>query len=306
MDKINEEVNLQNSVNSQEDKINYQNYDTYSMNPDLQADNQKDSSMTMDPYMAHMLIMRSEMYIVYNYPHLTNINQKIHERYSSKIPEDSAIFLIKGFTEEDIHKAIKYKVWSSTNYGNSKLNNEFKNGKQVYLLFSAYKTSQFTGLAQMKSEVNFKNVFPLWARDNWRGTFEIEWQMVKDVPFKEFRNIKCEPKEKKLNGDYNFINYSTKSLLNSPDCQRIETSEGNEIIDIMQDYQNRNSILEHFEHYDTRQANYEMTINMSMNNNMHKINMSSSNYSGILNNDLSDDVNPMSSELSMQEKQLVN
>jgi len=31
--------------------------------------------------------------------------------------QDSKFFIIKSFTEEDVHKAIKYKVWSSTPRG---------------------------------------------------------------------------------------------------------------------------------------------------------------------------------------------
>lgn len=33
----------------------------------------------------------------------------------------SRFFIIKSFTEEDVHKAIKYQVWSSTEAGNSTL-----------------------------------------------------------------------------------------------------------------------------------------------------------------------------------------
>lgn len=231
----------------------------------------KDSMVSIDPYTAQLLIIRSEMYIVYNYPHLITVNQKLlNEKIAEYIPSDAAIFVIKSCTEEDTHKAIKYNVWSSTNYGNNKLNNEFKK-RPVYLLFSTYKSNQFTGLAQMKSEVNFKNVFPLWARDNWRGTFDIEWLLVKDVPFREFRNVPCEKREKKENGEYNFINYSTKSLSNSPDCQQVSTEEAKEIIQIMVDYQNKNSILEHFEYYDRRQANYEAYLNQNYNKNTEKM-----------------------------------
>lgn len=225
------------------------------------SENKDDSMVTMDPYTAQLLIMRSEMYIVYNYPHLVTINQKVlNKKVSEVIPEDAAIFIIKSFTEEDIHKAIKYNVWSSTNFGNNKLNYEFKS-KPVFLLFSTYKSNQFTGLAKMTSAVNYKNVFPLWARENWRGTFDIEWILIKDIPFKEFRNVPCEKREKKINGEYNFINYSTKSLLNSPDCQILNLEEGKMIAQVMIDFQNKNSILEHFEYYDTRQANYESYVN---------------------------------------------
>jgi len=228
---------------------------------------QEEKKQHIDPYTVQLMIMRSEMYIVYNYPDLVSINQKlINEKVDNLIPDNSCVFIIKSFTEEDIHKAIKYKIWSSTNFGNSKLNNEFKAGKKVFLLFSTFKANQFIGLAEMKSEVNFKNVFPLWARDNWKSTFEIEWVLIKDVHFREFRNVSCEKREKGVNGEYNFINYSSKSLTNSPDCQLVPLNEAKEIIQVMIDFQNRNSILEHFEYYDRRQANYETFLkNNSMN-----------------------------------------
>ena len=115
---------------------------------------------TIDSYTAQLLIMRSEMYIIYNYPNLLSLNQKIQcLKIDDVIPDDSAIYIIKSFTEEDIHKAIKYKIWSSTNFGNMKINNEFKE-KQVFLLYSSYHTNQFIGIARMKSFVNFKNSFP--------------------------------------------------------------------------------------------------------------------------------------------------
>ena len=238
---------------------------------------------------ASLLIMRSEMYIVYNYPNLVSINQKLlTENINDIVGDNSTIYIIKSFTEEDIHKAIKYNIWSSTNFGNTKLNNDFKQieeenkkketGKSsVFLLFSAYKTNQFTGLARMKSEVDFKNTFPLWARDNWKGTFEIEWLLIKDVPFKEFKDVTCEVKDKKNNGEYNFINYSIKSLINCPDCQQIPFTEGKEIINIMNNFQFKNSILEHFEYYDTRQANYEKAIKSNME--VKNLNKSHTNYS---------------------------
>jgi hypothetical protein len=294
--QINKDLNTENLNEIQSLEIpgnpsntnNYQEGSNNNVNNELN-NNQgyfKDNMVSIDPYTAHALIMRSEMYIVYNYPNLITINQKLlNEKILELIPDDASVFIIKSFTEEDIHKSIKYNIWSSTNFGNNKLNLEYqaKQGK-VYLLFSTYKSNQFTGFAQMKSEVNFKNTFPLWARDNWRATFNIEWLLIKDVPFKEFRNVNCVKREKKSNGEYNFINYSTKSLSNSPDCQTIPTNEAKEIIQCMVDYQNKNSILEHFEYYDRRQANYEAFLQQNKsnpeNNNVSSFNNNYNNNKG--------------------------
>ena len=40
-------------------------------------------------------------------------------------PNFSRFFIIKSFTEEDVHKAIKYQVWSSTANGNRILDQAF-------------------------------------------------------------------------------------------------------------------------------------------------------------------------------------
>lgn len=89
-------------------------------------------------------------------------------------PIYSRFFIIKSYTEEDVHKAIKYQLWSSTARGNEILDEAFadlvelKNKKggghdpetrqaiseaQVYLLFSVNKSKHFCGVAKMVDRV---------------------------------------------------------------------------------------------------------------------------------------------------------
>lgn len=63
--------------------------------------------------------------------------------------EEAMFFVIKSYSEDDIHKSIKYNVWSSTLNGNKKLDNAYqesqkkvseKSGKcPVFLFFSVCK-----------------------------------------------------------------------------------------------------------------------------------------------------------------------
>lgn len=90
-------------------------------------------------------------------------------------PIYSRFFIIKSYTEEDVHKAIKYQLWSSTARGNQTLDEAFldlqelKSKKdhgqdletrqaiaeaQVYLLFSVNKSKHFCGVAKMIQRVN--------------------------------------------------------------------------------------------------------------------------------------------------------
>jgi hypothetical protein len=147
----------------------------------------------VDPYMSQMMMYRAEMYILTKYPTLVDVNVK-NEGISKLIDENSQIFVIKSFSEEDVHKSIKYSVWSSTKTGNQTLNNAFKmtkeRGGHVYLFFSCNGSGRYIGLARMKSELDEEKQFMYWTQDSkWPGLFDVEWIFIKDVPFKNFRNI---------------------------------------------------------------------------------------------------------------------
>ena len=76
-------------------------------------------------------------------------------------PSNNRFFIIKSYTEEDVHKAIKYGIWSSTSKGNQVLDeafievDEFRNenkdkNAEVFLFFSVNKSKHFCGVARMK------------------------------------------------------------------------------------------------------------------------------------------------------------
>ena len=68
------------------------------------------------------------------------------EQYNKEeFPEsysDAKFFVIKSYSEDDVHKSIKYNVWASTSTGNKKLDAAFHEAKEkpdccsVFLLFS--------------------------------------------------------------------------------------------------------------------------------------------------------------------------
>lgn len=149
-------------------------------------------SDVVDPYTAQMMIYRAEMYILTKYPQLVDLNVK-NENISKLLNEKDQFYIIKSFSEEDVHKAIKYNVWSSTKTGNQTLDNSFRlaqeKGGHVYLFFSCNGSGRYVGLARMKTEVSEK-MFEYWTQDSkWPGLFDVEWIFIKDVPFKNFRNI---------------------------------------------------------------------------------------------------------------------
>lgn len=84
-----------------------------------------------------------------------------HE-YNPKDPSvvklnDARFFVIKSYSEDDIHRSIKYSVWTSTEHGNKRLDTAYREqrGKPVYLFFSVNGSGHFCGCARMCSDVDY-------------------------------------------------------------------------------------------------------------------------------------------------------
>ena len=234
--------------------INYQNNNRYP-NQYMYPHGQ---SLYNNPYFQQQILYRTEMYICSRYRNLIDINQK-NAKLIEQINANSKFFVIKSFSEEDVHKSIKYNVWSSSKDGNLTLSNAFKiteeNKGNVYLFFSCNGSGRYCGLARMKTPCDENKTFGLWTQDGkWPGLFDVEWLFIKDVPFKEFKNVIITMKDGEV-----------KPISNSRDTQEVPFEQAKIMIQKIAEYQNTNTILEHFEFYDMRQDNYER--NMKANNN---------------------------------------
>ena len=210
------------------------------------------------PYMQQQLLYRTEMYICSRYNNLIDINTK-NVSLPEKLNDNSKFFVIKSFSEEDVHKSIKYGVWSSSKNGNIVLSNAFhashEKGGEVYLFFSCNGSGRYVGIARMKTPCDLNKSFELWTQDGkWMGLFDVEWVFIKDVPFKEFKDIKITMKDGEI-----------KPVSNSRDTQEIPFEQGKIMIEKIAQFQNSNTILEHFEFYDMRQENYEKNMQAKKN-----------------------------------------
>ena len=73
-------------------------------------------------------------------------------------PQFARFFVIKSYTEDDVHKSLKYEIWSSTDPGNKRLDKAFKDtaGRgPIYLFFSVNTSGHFCGMAEMLTPVCF-------------------------------------------------------------------------------------------------------------------------------------------------------
>ncbi|KAI4329467.1 hypothetical protein L6164_021726 [Bauhinia variegata] len=160
--------------------------------------------------------------------------------------KDAKFFVIKSYSEDNVHKSIKYGVWASTPNGNRKLDAAYRQAKEkqdacpVFLFFSVNASAHFCGVAEMVGPVDFDKSVDYWQQDKWSGQFPVKWHMIKDVPNSQFRHIVLE-------------NNDNKPVTNSRDTQEVKLQQGIEMLTIFKNYATDMSILDDFDFYEDRQ-----------------------------------------------------
>ncbi|KAH9708191.1 YTH domain-containing protein [Citrus sinensis] len=155
-------------------------------------------------------------------------------------------FIIKSYSEDNVHKSIKYGLWASTPNGNKKLDAAYREAKEkhgtcpIFLLFSVNASAQFCGVAEMVGPVDFDKSVDYWLQDKWSGQFPVKWHIIKDVPNSQFRHIILEKND-------------NKPVTNSRDTQEVELEQGIEMLNIFKNYESYSSILDDFHFYEQRQ-----------------------------------------------------
>ena len=156
---------------------------------------------------------------------------------------NARFFVIKSYAEDDIHRSIKYSIWTSTEHGNRRLDHAYREQKgkgHIYLLFSVNGSGHFCGVAEMTSEVDFGTLTGVWAQDKWKGRFDVKWIYVKDVPNNQLRHIRLE-------------NNENKPVTNSRDTQEVPLAKAKQVMKIFHTYQHTTSIFDDFDHYEKKQ-----------------------------------------------------
>jgi len=164
--------------------------------------------------------------------------------------EHAKFFVIKSYSEDDVHKSIKYNVWASTPAGNKRLDAAFlesqskAGGKQgscpVFLFFSVNASGQFCGVAEMVGPVDFGKSVEYWQQDKWNGRFTVKWHIIKDIPNCQFRHIILE-------------NNDNKPVTNSIDTQEVKFEQAISMLNIFKSFSSKTSILDDFQFYENRQ-----------------------------------------------------
>jgi len=179
---------------------------------------------------------------------------KVRNEYNPKdfelVTKNVQFYVIKSYSEDDIHRSIKYEIWCSTEHGNKRLDQAFRSSEgkgPIYLFFSVNGSRHFCGMAQMVSPVDYSNSSNVWAQDKWKGQFKVKWIFVKDVPNAQLRHIRLE-------------NNENKPVTNSRDTQLVPIEKGKQVLKIMMSYDHKTSIFDDFVHYEKRQEEEEVRV----------------------------------------------
>ena len=87
-------------------------------------------------------------------------------------PKNARFFVLKSYSEDDIHRSIKYEIWCSTEHGNKRLDSAFRERDSrgpVFLFFSVNGSGHFCGMAEMLSCLDYNSSAGVWAQDKWKG-----------------------------------------------------------------------------------------------------------------------------------------
>lgn len=156
-------------------------------------------------------------------------------------PAFARYFVIKSYTEDDVHKSLKYEIWSSTDPGNKRLDKAFKEtaGRgPIYLFFSVNASGHFCGMAEMLTPVDYTRSSTVWASDKWKGVFKVRWIFVRDIPNANLRHIRLSNTQER------------KPVTNSRDTQELPPEAGMEMLKIFHTHPARTSLLQDFAFYE--------------------------------------------------------
>ncbi|VDB82679.1 unnamed protein product [Peniophora sp. CBMAI 1063] len=156
-------------------------------------------------------------------------------------PAFARYFVIKSYTEEDVHKSLKHEIWSSTDPGNKRLDKAFKENAgrgPIYLFFSVNASGHFCGMAEMLTPVDYTRSSTVWQSDKWKGVFSVKWIFVRDIPNAQLRHIRLNNTQER------------KPVTNSRDTQELLPEAGQEMLRIFQTHPSRTTLLQDFAYYE--------------------------------------------------------
>ena len=172
------------------------------------------------------------------FPHFKEINNsKYHEL------ENAYCFVMRSNNDDDIHKSIKYGVWTSGKDNNEQLSKAYKlasaSNTNVFLFYSVVKSGQFVGVAKLVSDLQDESFPYWWQLKKWKGHFKVQWVQVKDIPNKHLEQ---------------FLNKEGVSVTHSKDGSVVEWNKhGKNLLKFYEDFKSYYNIFHDFDKMEERE-----------------------------------------------------
>ena len=215
-------------------------------------------------------------------PEVARLKETINPAHFDCNPSYARFFIIKSYSEDDVHKSIKYGVWASTDTGNRRLDSAFREmaGARADLpvLLGERERPVLGDGADGVSARLHQEAPGCWAQDKWAGTFMIKWTFIKDIPNAQFRHILLSNNEGKARhqlarhaGGFARARCArarparpTSPALLSFSLPRTPLlPTGKELLRIFHVFRSRTSILDDFGFYDKRQELMEARVQLA-------------------------------------------
>eukprot|EP00884_Botryococcus_braunii_P020915 jgi/Botrbrau1/7507/Bobra.0095s0043.1 len=99
-------------------------------------------------------------------------------------------FIMKSVSGANVEYSIANGVWATQKHNEEKLQDAFRSGASVYLLFSIVQSGHFQGYARMTSGVSsHKGNEPWQGSVAVGGTFQVRWERVADLSFGDLHGL---------------------------------------------------------------------------------------------------------------------
>ncbi|CAD8177639.1 unnamed protein product [Paramecium octaurelia] len=188
------------------------------------------------------------------YPKMADFNKAINLNSISK----KAIFLIlRSASLDNIHKGMKYGVWTSTPKSNARIDELFKESEDVYLIYSVVGTKAFQACAKLLGPFDPTASFLYWDEPlKWFGSFQIKCLFLNEL------------KQKTLD-EKQPAHLGSIVLTEQTDCTEITNGLGLFVLQCFKDQQedetNVNVLLQQFQNMDRREEQIKQQRDLDQN-----------------------------------------
>lgn len=175
---------------------------------------------------------------------------------------NSVFFVIRSKKTDDIHKAIKYGVWTSSPQNNNKIADAFRyrqnHGGDVFFFFTYINAPGFVGLARLV-DVDLKREFPFWGEiGRWIGVMRLDWVYVRDIEFHNTHKLT----------EISPIDRLPRTLDHLTDGSKLSEPNARELIRMMNDKPEMSWIFKKFAGHDLQEKSLRSSVDEIIRTNM--------------------------------------